>query len=251
MDSDEVLASEILGHGAYLCLRRSSGGDAGKAAAAPIDALAQRLGLRNEFDPGETPPVESIAFLRRQGATPADIADEAVLQADWVIHVASKRPETITELSAEAARLISPAVQVHVLQGVRRPRSYTGAAMNKWAYERQVVQQPGTAMPNGFLVPMSKTAEWWRKDWMERHTYFLPTYDEQGRMRAEGHALATGAGTRRPRSLRPRPRAWWQRGPSRPPLSTPSRTSKPGMPTRADISSGSSSTASPSRCHHP
>jgi len=164
MNSDEVLASEILGHGAYLCLRRSSGGDAGKAAAAPIDALAQRLGLRNEFDPNETPPVESIAFLRRQGATPADIADEAVLQADWVIHVASKRPETITELSAEAARLISPAVQVHVLQGVRRPRSYTGAAMNKWAYERQVVQQPGTAMPNGFLVPMSKTAEWWRKD---------------------------------------------------------------------------------------
>ena len=168
MDSDEVLASEILGHGAYLCLRRSSGGDAGKAAAAPIDALAQRLGLRNEFDPGETPPVESIAFLRRQGATPADIADDAVLQADWVIHVASKRPETITELSAETARLLSPAVQVHVLQGVRRPRSYTGAAMNKWAYERQVVQQPGTAMPNGFLVPMSKTAEWWRKDWMER-----------------------------------------------------------------------------------
>src|SRR6266446_3312857 len=157
MDSDEVLASEILGHGAYLCLRRSSGGDASKAAA-------------------------------------ADIADEAVLQADWVIHVASKRPETITELSAEAARLISPAVQVHVLQGVRRPRSYTGAAMNKWAYERQVVQQPGTAMPNGFLVPMSKTAEWWRKDWMERHTYFLPRYDDDGRMVNEGHALATEAG---------------------------------------------------------
>ena len=49
----------------------------------------------------------------------------------------------------------------------------------------------------------------------------------------------------------PRPRAWWQRGPSRPPPSTPSRTSKPGMPTRADISSGSSSTARPSRCDHP
>src|SRR2546429_8555340 len=77
MDSDEVLASEILGHGAYLCLRRSSGGDAGTAAAAPIDALAQRLGLRNEVDPGETPPVEAIALLRRQGATPARIARQA------------------------------------------------------------------------------------------------------------------------------------------------------------------------------
>src|SRR5712691_12133961 len=121
MDSDEVLASEILGHGAYLCLCMSSGGDVGKAAAAPIDALAQRLGLRNEFSPGETPPVESIAFLRRQGATPADIADDAVLQADAVIHVASKRPDAIAELRAEMTRLISPAVRVHALQGVRRP----------------------------------------------------------------------------------------------------------------------------------
>ncbi|HWN56411.1 MAG TPA: hypothetical protein VNP91_14960 [Methylomirabilota bacterium] len=194
MVSDEFLPNETLGHGAYLCLCRSDGPDLSIAATAPIDALAQRLGLRNEFDPGETPPVESIAFLRRQGATPADIADDAVLQADWVIHVASKRPEAIAELGAEATRLLSPAVRVHVLQGVRRPRSYTSGAMNKWAYERQVVQQPGTAMPNAFLVPMSKTAEWWRKDWMERHTYFLPTYDEGGRMRTEGHALATEAG---------------------------------------------------------
>ena len=32
-------------------------------------------------------------------------------------------------------------------------------------------------MPNAFLVPMSKTPAWWAKDWMERHTYFLPRYD--------------------------------------------------------------------------
>jgi len=65
MVSDEFLPNETLGHGAYLCLRRSDGDDLSIAASAPIDALAQRLGLRNEFDPGETPPVESIAFLRR------------------------------------------------------------------------------------------------------------------------------------------------------------------------------------------
>jgi hypothetical protein len=194
MASDEFLANEILGHAAYLCLRRADGGDLRKAETAPIGALAERLGLRNEFDPGETPPVESIALLRRQGATPADIADDAVLQADWVVHVASKRAEPIAEFWGETARLLSPAVRVHVLQGVRRPRNYTGAAMNNWAYERQVVQQPGTAMPNAFLVPMSKTADWWRKDWMERHTYFLPRYDEQGRMQSEGHALVTEAG---------------------------------------------------------
>jgi hypothetical protein len=194
MVSDEFLRGEILGHGAYLCLRQSDGGDGHRAAAAPIELLAERLGLRNEFEPGTAPPVESIAFLRRLGATPGNIPDDAVLQARGVVHVAAERPEVIAEFCAETARLLPPAVRVHVLHGVKRPRSYTGAAMNKWAYERQVVQQPGPAMPNAFLLPLSKTGEWWRKDWMERHTYFLPTYDEQGRMRTEGHALATEAG---------------------------------------------------------
>jgi hypothetical protein len=41
---------------------------------------------------------------------------------------------------------------------------------------------------------MSKTADWWKKDWMERHTYFLPRYDDAGRMVNEGHALASAAG---------------------------------------------------------
>lgn len=194
MVSDEFFPGEILGHGAYLCLGRSDGGDTRAAAAAPIEALADRLGLTNEFEPGETPPVESIAFLRRQGATPGDIPDEAVLQADGIVHVTARRREVIAEFCREATRLVSSTVRVHVLRGVRRPRLYTGAAMNRWAYERQVVQQPGSAMPNAFLVPLSKTAEWWHKDWMERHTYFLPTYDEKGRMRAEGHALAAEAG---------------------------------------------------------
>jgi hypothetical protein len=49
-------------------------------------------------------------------------------------------------------------------------------------------------MPNAFLVPMSKTAGWWQKDWMERHTYFLPRYDAAGKMRNEGHTLAAAPG---------------------------------------------------------
>lgn len=194
MASDEFLANEILGHGAYLCLRRSEGGDGRAAAATSIEPLAERLGLRNEFDPGTVAPVDSVAFLRRQGASPGDVPDDAVLQADAVVHVASKRREAVAEFCAEATRLLSPAVRVHVLRGLTRPRNYTGAAMDKWAYARQVIQQPGPSMPNAFLVPLRKTAEWWQKGWMERHTYFLPTYDEHGGMRTEGHALAAEAG---------------------------------------------------------
>jgi len=194
MASNEFVPSEIIGHGVYLCLRRAKGGDVGHAQRAPIAPLVERLGLANEFAPEPAPPTESIAFLRRLDATPADIADDALLHADWVIHVASARRDVISDFCAEVARFLAPAVTAHPLPGVRRPRSYTGGAMNKWAYERQLVQQPGTAMPHAFIVPMSKTMEWWRKDWMERHTYFLPRYDDDGRMRNEGHALATEVG---------------------------------------------------------
>lgn len=193
MAKDEFLATEILGHGAYLCMRPANGGDV-RTAGAKIAALAERLGLRNEFEPAPPPARESFAFLRRQGSTPGDTADEDVLGAHWVLHVVSKRAEAIDELCAETSRMLAPVARVRILRGVVRPRNYTGAAMDNWAYARQVTQQPGTVMPNAFLVPMSKTGEWWRKDWMERHTYFLPRYDDEGRMINEGHALAAAAG---------------------------------------------------------
>ena len=193
MLSNESLANEVLGHGAYVCLGKIAG--AGSVPdVAPLATLTERLGLRNEFDPGDPPARESFALLRRQSATPFDIADEGLLAADWVIHVASKRGEVVDDLCHGVTKLLAPIARARVLRGVVRPKNYTGAAMNNWAYGHAVVQQPGTVMPNAFLCPMSKTPEWWRKDWMERHTYFLPRYDEQGKMVSEGHALATEAG---------------------------------------------------------
>ena len=70
-----------------------------------------------------------------------------------------------------------------MLGGVVKPMTYTGNAMHNFAYAHRVLQQPGLTAPNAFLLPMSKTAGWWRKDWMERHTYFLPRYDGAGTMR--------------------------------------------------------------------
>ncbi len=194
MISNEFLASEILGHGAYLCVRRSGNGDVRRAGAARISTLAERLQLRNEFDPGTPPSRDSIALLRRRDATKGDVTDDDLLQAEWVIHVASKREEAVGEFCGEASRLLEPVARVRVLSGVVRPKNYTGAAMNNWAYANQVTQQPGGAMPNAFLFPLGKTADWWRKDWMERHTYFLPRYDDHGQMTSEGHALAAAAG---------------------------------------------------------
>ena len=165
-----------------------------------MPALVERLGLRNEFDAGEGHPSEAVAFLRRLDATPADIRDDDLLRADAVIHVASRTKAPVTEFCGEAKHLLGPAASSVVLSGVVRPPNYTGAAMHNFAYAHQVLQQPGPKAPNAFLIPMSKTAAWWAKDWMERHTYFLPRYDESGRMVSHGHALAAAAGI--PRLMR-------------------------------------------------
>ena len=199
MLSNESLASEILGHGAYVCLRRIEGA-APPPSAAPLAALTERLGLRNEFDPGVPPArvLRAAASSGRHAGRPRRRGyPERRLGHPRGVPAGGDRRRALPRERDEAVR---DGGEARVLRGVVRPKNYTGAAMNNWAYGHAVVQQPGAAMPNAFLCPMSKTAEWWRKDWMERHTYFLPRYDEQGRMVSEGHALATAAGI--PRLLR-------------------------------------------------
>src|SRR5436190_494623 len=104
------------------------------------------------------------------------------------------RPSDPMRAFCERVTAALGAAVVRVLTGLVRPPVFTGNAMHNLAYARQRLQEPGPAMPNAFLLPMSKTAAWWSKDWMERHTYFLPRFDDAGRRRSEGHALAASEG---------------------------------------------------------
>jgi hypothetical protein len=193
MRANEAQSTEPIRSGTYACLIVPNG--ARRAAAGlPIAKLADRLGLRNEFDPGADHPPNAIAFLRGTGSTLGDIADFSLLHADVVVHVASASAALVTEFIAELRCLLDPVIQARILNGVVRPMTYTGLAMFNFAYAHRVLQQPASVMPNAFLIPMSKTPAWWTKDWMERHTYFLPRYDDSGHRIAEGHALAAVAG---------------------------------------------------------
>jgi hypothetical protein len=191
--TNDVRSTDVLRHGAYVCMRVPAGARSALADL-PIPALAARFRLRNEFEPGDDHPTEAVAFLRRVGAMPGQRDDPELLHADAVMHVASPNVATVAQFCAETTRLLAPVATPLVLSGVVRPMVYTGNAMHNFAYAHRVLQQPGAVAPNAFLVPMSKTTEWWRKDWMERHTYLLPRYDDDGRMVSEGHALAAAAG---------------------------------------------------------
>jgi hypothetical protein len=190
--ADDVRLKEALRHGAYVCFEASKTIPA--TAGAVVRSLASSLGLRNEFDAAGGDPEASIAYLRRATVTPGDIQDTELSGADAVVHVAAPSPEPVDELCAELVRLLGPEVKPRVLRGAVRQPTFTGYAMFEFAYAHRVLQQPGAVMPNSFLVPLSKTADWWCKDWMERHTYFLPRYDDDGQMLHEGHALAAAAG---------------------------------------------------------
>lgn len=186
-------APAILRYGAYLCMRCEQPNHAALARA-PLQELVARFGLENEFDTVGGHPARAVAFLRRLDATPGDLGDDHLLSADVVIHVAAPDASTVEQFSAGVLEMLGRGGTVLVLSGVVRPPRFTGAAMHEFAYARQVEQQSGAAMPNAFLLPMSKTPDWWTKHWMERHTYFLPRYDDAGRMISNGHALAAAAG---------------------------------------------------------
>ena len=168
-------------HRASVFSRRVPDGARSAVATAAVPALAESLGLRNEFAAGDGPPAEAIAYLRRIGAAPADIADDGLLHADAVVHVASATAAPVAEFCAGVARLVGPGVKPLVLGGVVRPMIYTGNAMYNFAYAHRVLQEPGTVMPNAFLVPMSKTADWWRRTgWSAIRTSCRATTREAG-----------------------------------------------------------------------
>lgn len=201
MSHDDVIPRESVRYGAYVCLRLGDAVDRRALQAAAVPALAARLGLASEFEAREPLPRAAIAFLRRLDGRAGDIADDDVLQADGVIHVAAATRDPVAEFCDEVTRLLAPALKPRILGGVVRPLAYTGAAMNNFAYAHRVLQRPGHAMPHAFLLPMSKTAAWWAKDWMERHTYFLPRYDDAGRMTAEGRDRTCARGRVRLRDV--------------------------------------------------
>jgi hypothetical protein len=193
MRANDVRPTDPIRHGAYVCLHVPDE-VLPTVAGAGVPALADRLGLRNEFESAAGDPPAAIAYLRCVDSSPGDIDDPGLLNAEVIVHVAAASPEPVAEFSAELTRLLEPPVTARVLAGAVRPMTYTGNAVHNFSYAHRVLQQPGTIMPNAFLAPLSKTAGWWEKDWMERHTYFLPRYDGAGHMVNQGHTLAAEAG---------------------------------------------------------
>src|SRR5262249_61322905 len=80
------------------------------------------------------------------------------------------------------------------LDGATRVPQYTSVAMYEYAYKRAIASGSGRTQRNVIIIPIRKTAEWWEKTPLERHTYFYPHADAVTAGRVDGHARAAEAG---------------------------------------------------------
>jgi hypothetical protein len=193
------LATQITGYGVFLFVWLPPE-RVDEALVAALEALGD--GLENMHDAEGQPSPEAFQRGRFQllRALPElsserDITHAAISRANALVRLEGAALQPLRRYeTALRALVVSRGGTVESLLGVQRPRSYTSYAMAQYAYAPALPPGPGSRLPIGVVTPLNKTAEWWAMPWMRRESFFLPRYDEQGRMVAKGHALAAEAG---------------------------------------------------------
>jgi hypothetical protein len=197
--ADLKMTTQIIGYGRFLFITLSQDqADAGLVTA--IDGLG--TDLENMYEVEGNPTEESLRRGRFQllRAEPSnnkerDLPHPGLSRANVLIRLEAAAAGPLLAYERKLRALIEPrGGSVETLAGVQRPRSYTSYAMTQFAYAPALPPGSGTRLPLGVVTPQNKTDAWWDMDWMRRESFFLPRYDDQGKVRAKGHALAAEAG---------------------------------------------------------
>src|SRR6185295_5996681 len=134
-------------------------------------------GFFNDYDADgtrEQQPRETIQFLIADGDRHAD---SGMAAARYVVQVSGKYRPRLQEFEAELRRRIGDVGDVIAIEGAERPPRYTSADMYDFAYRAAVPRRSGRVAAAAVILPMSKSATWWKKSSLERHTYFYPHVD--------------------------------------------------------------------------
>ena len=193
------LTTQVTGHGRFLFVTLPPEA-VSSALATALDSLG--TGMENIFQVDGPASAEALQrgrwqFLRAEPALSSarDMPHAALLEATCLVYLEAVAPEPLIRYETGLRQLVlSRRGSVVTLSGIQKPRSYTSYAMTQFAYAPAQGPKPGSQCPFGVVTPQSKTAAWWNMDWMRRESLFLPRYDEQGNMLAQGHALAAAAG---------------------------------------------------------
>lgn len=193
------LATQILGHCRLLFIHL----DAGAADARLVEDLAALASGYDDMHVADGHPGEEamrrgrFQYLRAEPALgrECDVPDPGISRARALIRLEGRAPEPLLTYEHALRALVERrGGEVHTRAGVHKERSYTSHAMTQFAYARAFGPKPGAVCPLGVVTPQNKTPAWWAMDWMQRESFFLPRYDDAGRMTVKGHALASAAG---------------------------------------------------------
>ena len=156
-------------------------------------------GFFNDFDiddtrENQTQPFEAIQFFIRDGDGRPDSAAPRLQQAGHMAQVSSKYRPRLQELEEELRRRIGDTADVIALDGATRNLRYSSAELAQYSTKGAPSRRSGRASRNAIVMPIRKTAEWWQKTVLERHSYFYPHLDQTGGHQAKGHAIAAQKG---------------------------------------------------------
>jgi hypothetical protein len=150
-------------------------------------------GFFNDFDidSARDLPQETIQFLMAEGEMDPD---SPIAAARYVVQITGKYRPRLIEVEHELRRRLSDTSGVLALEGAERAPRYTSAELHDFAYKRAAQRRSGRQAPCAFILPVSKTAEWWSRSVLERHAFFYPHVDAATGAAVPGHAQAAEAG---------------------------------------------------------
>jgi hypothetical protein len=117
-------------------------------------------------------PHESMHFLVSEGVA----GTSGIAAARCAAQVSAKYRPRLQETELELRRL-GDAAEVLSIDGAVRSQRYASSELYDYAYRKAVARKSGPFARNAFVLPMSKSAEWWAKSSLERHAFFYPHVD--------------------------------------------------------------------------
>lgn len=159
-------------------------------------------GFFNDFDlddSRETPQqaLESIQFFVRDDGPQAPHAIETgpcIENARHLVQVSSRYRPRLEEIGEELQRRLGDTSDIVALDGALRHPRYSSLEMHSYERQQAPPRRSGRVSRHAIILPIRKSAGWWRHTPLERHAYFYPHVDRSSGTTAKGHALAAEAG---------------------------------------------------------
>ena len=140
---------------------------------------------------------ETIQFLIREPETkplPEGTPGPHIQMARYAVQITSKYRPRLQEIDEEFRRRMGDSSEIITLEGAARNPRYSSAEMVNYSNRGAPPRRSGRVSKNAIIIPIRKTAEWWQKSALERHSYFYPHIDHASASPVKGHALAAEKG---------------------------------------------------------